>query len=259
MRTIPLLLLGLLLVACGSEAAPRTAGPSPTTSPSPSPTRPAPDGHDRVVPADFPLIDRYPSDEGVEGPQYGLERPSRTRPPLDLAPCARAVPLPAHTDLVRAGWDNVEDYRERQLVTFASAPEAAAYVERIAQAYRDCPRHPDEQGATVHRVAPTELGDNGVVVSTRFETPEGWPAVGLVTLHAVRVGSAVLLASTSTEGGAGPDPEADAADQVVRDSAAIAGVVRAMRRLSAVPRRTTAPGEHVAGGRRTDWSIRGSA
>lgn len=242
MRT-PLILLGLTLTltACGNETPPRAAEPppAPTTTtaptarpaadPSATPTRTPPPARP-VVPDVFPLADGYPPDERAEGDD-GLQTPNRRQPPLDLSPCDRVVTPVGHTDLVRAGWCSVEDYRDRQLVTFAGRDEASSYVEAIVAAHRACPREPDELTVALTAVRETDLGDQGIVLSRRFESHEGWPAVGLVTTHVVRVGSAVLLASTSNEGGAGPDPDAQAAEQIEVDAEAIVGVVDAMADL----------------------------
>jgi hypothetical protein len=250
MRTPPtLLVLALALTACGSDVSTRIDGPTPAaptttaaaarpvTAPSPTPVPPTPVTPARrggVVPDGFPLTDGYPADDDAEpGRRYGLDGPHRSGPPLEITACDRTVALPEHTDLLQAGWSNIADDRRRQVVTFTGERQATAYLADVVAAFRTCAERTDRSGVAgaLHTVVTTGLGDQSAAVSTHYRSPEGYPTTLLGTLHVVRVGGAVLLATTTNEGGAGPDPEGDAADQVAQDADAIAGVIRAMRGL----------------------------
>lgn len=186
-----------------------------------------------VIPDDFPLLSGYPDDHEAE-PGDGRRGPNRTREPIVPERCGGSVPLPAHTDRLRAGWTNPEDYRERQLITFADADEARAYAERVLDLFRACPEENTSTGveASSHvSVVDSGLGDFAGAASMLYRH-EGLPVPGLTTWYVVRVGSAVLLSVTSNEGGAGRDPDHDAADQRRRDADAIAEVVDAMHTLN---------------------------
>lgn len=54
------------------------------------------------------------------------------------------------------------------------------------------------------------------------------PAIGMEVVHVVRLGRALLVDTTSTEGGGGPDPDAEATAQIARQTEASADVVSAM-------------------------------
>ena len=71
-----------------------------------------------------------------------------------------------------------------------------------------------------------EGGESWAVV--RRQEYDGHPAVGLEILHVIRLGRAVLVDTTSSEAGAGPDPEADVRRQLDDQTTATAGVVAAM-------------------------------
>lgn len=232
---------GLLLAGCGSEPVatdPETAPvttPAPPTTAAPATTPPAtPSAPGGVIPDDFPLLSGYPSDAEAEPGARGRSGPSRTMEPIVPDACGQSVPLPEHTDRLRAAWANPEDYRERQLVTFADAERAQAYAERVVGLFGSCPEEvtSEEPAESRHTtVADSGLGDWSAAASVLYHQ-QGYPVPGLTTWYVVRVGSAVLLAITTNEGGAGPDPARDAAEQRQRDAHAIAEVVDAMHTLN---------------------------
>ncbi len=232
---------GLLLAGCGSEPVatdPETAPvttPAPPTTAAPATTPPAtPSAPGGVIPDDFPLLSGYPSDAEAEPGARGRSGPSRTMEPIVPDACGESVPLPEHTDRLRAAWANPEDYRERQLVTFADAERAQAYAERVVGLFGSCPEEvtSEEPAESRHTtVADSGLGDWSAAASVLYHQ-QGYPVPGLTTWYVVRVGSAVLLAITTNEGGAGPDPARDAAEQRQRDAHAIAEVVDAMHTLN---------------------------
>lgn len=233
----------LALTACGDtrlEASdpgpPATSSTSPATPAPPTPS-PTPQSQDHVIPDDFALQSGLPSDGEAEPGDHGLEGPNRTLAPIVPEACGAQAALPAHTDWLRAEWTNPEDYRERQLLTFAEVDEARAYAERLIDLFRSCPEEvtSEETGESRHTtVADSGLGDWSAAASVLYHQ-QGYPVPGLTTWYVVRVGSAVLLSVTTSEGGAGPDPAQSAADQRTRDGHAIAEVVEAMHALEAFP------------------------
>lgn len=241
--------VSLLLTGCG-EARPTAADPEPTagqtpsqtptpsTPPSVSPTVPShvPPGPasalGEVIPDDFPLLIGLPSNDDAE-PGMGRVGPNRTMKPIVPDACGSRVPLPAHTDRLRAAWTNPEDGRDRQLVTFADVESAQAYAAGVLDLFRSCPEETGSEDTGEARrttVVDSDLGDFAGAASTQYLL-YGSPTPGLTTWYVVRVGAAVLLSVTSNEGGAGPDPDQAAADQRRRDARAIAGVIDAMRTL----------------------------
>lgn len=210
-----------------------TTTPAPTTAPPPEPPGSA-SALGEVIPADFPLLSGYPEDSEAE-PGEGRRGPNRTMKPIVPEACGKRVPLPDHTDRLRAAWTNPEDYRDRQLVTFVDAASAQTYAEQVIDLFRACPEEAtsDELESSRHiTVASSDLGDRAAAASVLYRHG-GNPVPGLTTWHVVRVGASVLLSVTSNEGGAGPDPNQQAADHRRSDARAIAEVVDAMSSLRA--------------------------
>jgi len=243
---VVLLTAGLLaagLTGCDDRGAvsadPPVASPTatPTLVPPPGVTEAArPTGTAHALPDDFPLLEGLPVDAPVEGDGYGPVAPTRVLlDPLVPSACGREVPVPPHLDLLRAGWSNVEDSRDRQLVAFATEAEASAYADDLVALYRDCPEealgHRSGRRATV---TDSRLGRHAVAVSLQ-STYDDRPRPGLETLHVVRWQSWVLIGATYDEGGAGPDPAADVAAHRRRDAAALAPVVRVLPVLGNMP------------------------
>lgn len=203
-------LLGALN-GCGDNdpaAAPGDEAPSTTGNRTPSP--PPATG---VIPDDFPLLDGYPTDDQSEGDANGRHGPSRDLDPLRFEACGTTLPLPEVTDQLRGGWTNPEDYRERQLSTFASVEAAEDFVADIEGLYAACSREDTEDGYTsVNLVVDGSLGDDTVNHVRRYEL-DGAPAIGLAVTTVVRVGRAVLVSATYNEGSADTGRE-------VRDAAA---------------------------------------
>ena len=167
-----------------------------------------------VVQAEPPTLDASVDQDRVmvgEEVTYRLRATSRTQAPMELTVCGQTLAYPAHVDRLNASWSNPEDYRDRQLMTFADADQAVAFVDQFAQHFRDCPVEPvGSDGYTPHHlVIDTATGGQSVAVASYYEY-DGAPAVGLQLLHAVRLGRAVLLISEYGEGGAGPADEREA-------------------------------------------------
>lgn len=186
------------------------------------------EGSVSAIPADFPLLDGYPSNEQSEGGDTGRKGPSTTLEPIVPRACGSSVPVPEHVELLRAGWVNPEDYRERQLVTFARIDDALAYEDAILEMYTKCTREETSDGYTsVTTVLDSGIGEVSGLAVTRYEL-DGNPAIGLATVHVVQVGRAVLVSTISNEGGGGPNPAQQAQDAAAESEAQLSGVVPAM-------------------------------
>ncbi|MCW2772953.1 MAG: hypothetical protein JWN91_1279 [Nocardioides sp.] len=205
----------LVLTGCGDQRARLATASVPPTG--------------RPIPAGFPLLTGYPPDGEAETAQDGREGPSRSMEPMVPAACRQRVTVPAHEDWLRGSWTNPEDYRQRQLVDFAHIRRARAYARRLLDLYRDCPREGPRNDTGHNAVQHGDLGDAAGIITTTY-TYRGSPRPGLMVTHVVRVGTAVLLASTYNEGGAGPHPAHEAARERRRTAHQIAGVVAAMER-----------------------------
>lgn len=185
-----------------------------------------PDG--TAIPDAFPLADGWPGEDLVEPGSPGLSGPNRTLAPIELSACGETVPDLGHRDRLVATWENPEDVRTRELMTFASAQEAGTYLAHLRVLYADCPREQGGDGYTsVRSVQPTTAGEESVALVTAQQF-QGAPAPGLRIVHAVRVGSAVLLDATATEGGASGDVAAEVDQQLGEMTDATGTVVSAM-------------------------------
>ncbi|WP_205471421.1 hypothetical protein [Nocardioides sp. SYSU D00038] len=183
-----------------------------------------------MIPDAFPLNDALPADDSAEpGEEMGLLGPSRDLEPLEPAACGRSVALPEHVDRLSGGFRNVEDFRGRMLVTFADVEQADAYVDDVLELYSDCPETgPEDDRALTQTI--TDLGDTGDRAggAVTFYQGFGEPKPGLATVLVVRVGSAVLLASSYNEGLGTPAGVQDAFTGIVAENE---GVVTAMQDL----------------------------
>lgn len=155
--------------------------------------------------ANFPLAAGWPDD--VEPGEPGAQVPvDALEPSFSSFTCLAETPEPADAvEVLRGRLSNIEDFRTRELVTFPDADAAVAYVSVLDAFYRECPSQTEDDGVVypVTRI-PTRVGGQsfGVVRSTEYD---GRPAIGISALQVVRVGSAVLLDTSSTEGSGSPD------------------------------------------------------
>lgn len=238
---VQLVVAVLALGGCGGDpAADPVPPPAHTREPAPTPdaddparplrnrpptVRPSNAAH--RIPDAFPLLAGLPPVDG-DGSTWG---PSRVLAPLVPSACGRRVPVPQHVDLLRGAWNEPEDSRERQLVSFRTDRAAAAYADALLDLYRACPEDRIRGGDRLRSmVVDSDLSRHAGAVSV-LATHGGAPRPGLETLHVVRLGQHVLLALTYGEGGAGPDPEAEAAAHRSADAAALAEVVDSMGTL----------------------------
>ncbi|MEP9361875.1 hypothetical protein ABLE68_02845 [Nocardioides sp. CN2-186] len=181
-----------------------------------------------AIPDDFPLLDGYPPDRRAEDDGYGRHGPSRTMKPLRFDACGRQVGAPRGVERLRGGWTNPEDFRERELLAFRTADRAQGYVRGVLHLFAACPEdgpRDDRRSTTVaHRTITTTYAYRGT------------PRPGIQVTHMVRVGTAVLLATTYNEGGAGSHPEQEAAAERRRTAREIEDVVEAMARFRTTPK-----------------------
>lgn len=156
-------------------------------SPSPAPT-----GTVREIADDFPLADGFP--ERSEHGEKGYTGPNRTIDPIAYELCGKPLPEPVFRDRLLAGYENPEDYRTRQLTTYADADAAVAASRAIIEAFRECATEgPDADGYTSEReVQELTLGGESWAVLDRATYDGGATPFG-GTLLVVRVGRAVLL------------------------------------------------------------------
>jgi hypothetical protein len=204
--------------------------------PEPRPSQ-SPEGADvpSSIPADFPLASGLPDDADAEpGADFGLTGPARDVRISTVDVCGKALRVdpPGVADRLAVSWSNPEDGRDRLLITFGTADEAVAYVDRLVRQVRACPKEPGSDGSTlVHDVLTTQVGGQSAALVFRSKR-DGSPSIGRTVYHVVRFGKAVLVDQTYNEGGAEVDPVAAARDQVDRQTAASAEVVAAMCRFT---------------------------
>ena len=182
----------------------------------------------RDIPGDFPLAAGWP-DRHEPGAGSGLTGPAADVPALDgLEVCDAPLPGAEAFDRLGATWSNVEDYRARQLLTFEDADGAIDFQRQLVDAYRACPRNEDGEGnASVTAVQQTRVGGESWAFVRTYEYLDA-PALGMEVVHVIRLGRALLIDTTSSEGGGGPDPDAEANAQIAEQTADSADVVSAM-------------------------------
>ncbi|UFN44687.1 hypothetical protein [Nocardioides okcheonensis] len=206
-----------------------TPGPTPDSTPSPT-GDPTPSGSADPavlgdVPADFPLLDGYPDDSAAEpGEQLGRQGPSPTldRPELDFAPCGDPLPVTAVTGRLRGAWLNVEDFRARQLLTFADADQAVAFVGDAQAFFAACPSEP---------TAPRTVLDTSVAGQSFAVGQGSGGPIGLTVVQVARLGRAVLMDVVSGEGYAA-DLEGSTREQAALMAQDAGGVLAAMCRFT---------------------------
>ena len=214
-----------VLVALGTRQSDRPTPDPAAERPTGSPSGSTASGSG--IPDDFPLLAGYPT-EGAESADGGPQGPDRKMPPIVLEACGHRVEPGTPADLLRGGWTDVEDFRQRQLTTYDDGEAAQSYVEAVLDAFRTCPREDTSDGYTsVNTLLPHGLGDAGAVAATRYEL-DGHPAIGHTLVTVVRVGTAVLVAVSSNEGGGGPDVERQLSAAAAASGVEIEDVVAAM-------------------------------
>ena len=223
---------GGAVLAGGDRSDVQPAGPSPSpTSIEPPcaatdagcPTSEAPETDAADIPDDLPLAAGWPT-EHEPGGSYGLTGPGPGVTVLEgAAACGVGLPSARSLDRLAATWANPEDYRSRLLLTFEDAQGAIDYQGQFLEPYRGCAREETSDGfTTLVDVRRTAVGGESWAVVRSFEY-EGSPSVGLEVLHVIRVGRALLVDVTCSEG------MASAADSTIAaQTADTAEVVAAM-------------------------------
>lgn len=178
------------------------------------------DGGAAAIPDEFPLLDGWPEEAGDGAGRIG---PARGLEPLPLEACGAAATDVAHEDRLLARYENAEDYRARQLTTYATADEAVAAVAAIRQVYAACPTgEVRDDGYTPHwAVVDTQIGGDSFAV-LGWDTLDDQPAPFGETLLVVRLGSSVLVVAHAGHGGAPSGGQDQAAvDRIVAETAPV--------------------------------------
>lgn len=196
-------------VALGTGVVDRSAPQPPPASqgpsPSPSPTRaadPSPVVDPKVVtaiPADFPLADGYPTDTGADvdrqGPAADVDAFT------EMTACDETLERLPHEDRLAATFTQPEDFRGRELTTYASESDASDQLAAIVNLYQGCSRQGFEGGPdTVTTIDLGALGDTSYRI-TRYSELDGAYPPGMESIVVVQVGNALLLSSEADEGG----------------------------------------------------------
>lgn len=228
----------LAVVNAGTD---RTAPPIADT-PSPRPADPTQDAAEDSsstatpqvgdIPEDFPLFAGWPEQPG-EAEQPGRIGPSRSLElTIDPDLCGAPFPVPAYRDHLEAAFTNVEDGRERVLYSFDDAAQAIDFVTEAVRAYEGCPTQTADQFGRFNEARQTSIGGQSYAfVTTR--TFDGFPAIGLKVTQVVRLGRAVLVDTTESEGGVSAEPEREIRAQITRQEGALSPILRAMCRFTA--------------------------
>ncbi len=192
---------------------------SESGEPDPGTGDPGTDTGAAAIPDGFPLLDGWPEEAGDGEGRVG---PARDLEPIGVDVCGKALPDPEHADRLVARFDNVEDYRTRQLTTYASAEEAVAAVAAIRELFESCPKGPvREDGHTPNwAVRDTTIGGESFAV-LGWDTLDGSPTTFGDTLLVVRLGSSVLVVAHSGHSGNPQGRETEAVDQIVQESASV--------------------------------------
>ncbi len=184
---------------CGWADGGCTEVPSGTVSEAPA------SGTTREIADDFPLAKGFPerSERGADG----YTGPNRTIEPVAISACDKTPPASTYRDRLLARYESAEDYRTRQLTTYADAKAAVAASRAIIQVFEDCPTEgPDSEGYTSAReVEKLTLGGESWAVLDRATYQGGETPFGS-TLLVVRVGRAVLVEEHGGHAGY-PGPE----------------------------------------------------
>ncbi len=155
--------------------------------------------HVTAVADDFPLLSGWPVDRLEPGRGSGVEGPGSRVELTRTEACGRRVDQP-YSERLAARFSNPEDYRERELRTFGSEEQAAAYVASLGALFVDCPREEDDSSARTLQVkrAPA-LGSDARAIVIAYEDGAGHPVLGLTQLLVARRGTAVVVDRTSGE------------------------------------------------------------
>lgn len=195
----------------------RPGGDAPTQ---PAETLTEPAGTVNPAIADtFPLTSRWPDASEAEDGD-GIDGPARNLEPLSLTACDTTLPDAPHADRLLARWTNVEDYRARQLTTYATVEDAIVATAEIQKLYMDCPEgETREDGFTPKwAVREGEVGDESFAV-LGWDELDGQPTTFGETLLVVRAGLSVLVVAHSGHSGNPQGREDVIVDEISTESA----------------------------------------
>jgi hypothetical protein len=190
------------------SSSPDPAPAPPTTSPTGSPdvvetTSPTPEpivSWFGEIPDDFPLAAGWPDDDQAESEDEGLTGPNRRLDSLLFTACGHTLDDTVYVDRLRADWTNPEDYRNRQLTTYADADQAVEAVRALTEFHRSCPTEELGDGYTrVREVRRTQVGGESWAVVSHLEFASA-PAISIHIIHVIRLGRAVLIDTVANEG-----------------------------------------------------------
>jgi hypothetical protein len=198
-------------------------------------TEPAPDPSSSAPPsdalADFPLDLGYPETNGGDGSPVEVTG----TPGLGTVELCGAVawdPANDTTDVIGVQYSGeAEDFRGRTLAVYESEAQATDALDAATSAVEDCPEEPSQDesgGANVYDPVDVDLGDQAVVWTLRYRTPDDRMDTGLTVYHLVRVGNAVYASYEYGEGGSTDESIANAVD---RSTDQARPIVEAMRDL----------------------------
>lgn len=194
------------------------------TSSTPDPAPPVTQWR-QEIPSGFPLADRLYSDPAVSE-DAGVEL---------IEPCGRtawSADAPVTTvDLAGAVYKDGEHGAGRTLALYGDDRSAGRALGEIESAIAACPVEPNGRGFDQRLdVAAADLGEESVVITQRSVDENGDLAGEMTVVQAVRVGNALLFASTWGEGGSSDEMAAQVSGDLAQETS---GVVDAMCTFSA--------------------------
>lgn len=196
----------IALFAGRDDSSSPSPAPAPTTSTTGSPdvtTPPSPEPISvllKEIPDGFPLAAGWPDDDRAESEDQGRTGPNRQLDSVLFTTCGNTFDDPPYVDRLRANWTNPEDYRDRQLTTYADADEAVAAVSALADFFRACPTEDlDDDYTRIREIRRTQVGGESWALVSHLEF-QGAPSIHLEIFHVIRLGRAVLIDTASNEG-----------------------------------------------------------
>lgn len=164
-----------------------------------------------TIPDDFPLLAGWPDADLPE--PFGLKGPARdldlSNLETELSACGTSLDgsLREPVDSLYGGLRAPEGPQLRQLSTFASEEDAQAFAIGVTAFFTACGEEPVGDGVTrVYQLVESDgVGDDAATIVARNEI-DGEPGSGFSLFQVVRVGSSVLLFTTTQDGDIGVEP-----------------------------------------------------
>lgn len=200
----------------------RTPRELPITHPT---TRPA---ISTVIPSGLPITNGWTDPGGDGSIRVGGSTPALG----DIPYCGRtAYPVAAQADRLTARYQAPEDFRTRELTTYADVATARRALATFRTAVEGCSGAQEGPTATRYRTRPGAFGDESFAV---LAYPQDANAIGIESIVVARLGNALVVSTRADEGRA--DQVAQQADTDGRDLTAL---------LRALADRETAPSSDV--------------